>query len=155
MTYKEVRNISINNPCTIEVPPPRVVRQFKVPGVIAWMIAAPCSSAHSAQFGWGLTVIPPRICETASKAPRLGVNAPTRTMPRETAGLKRPPETRKKIHAFTAREKPKHNEMYSLACQLAPKNQRRKNIQVGSVDCCNCRSVLSCGCVSSDGVCGD
>lgn len=115
MTYKEVRNISINNPCTIEVPPPRVVRQFKVPGVIAWMIAAPCSSAHSAQFGWRLTVIPPRICETASKAPRLGVNAPTRTMPRETAGLKRPPETRKKIHAFTAREKPKHNEMYSLA----------------------------------------
>lgn len=58
-----------------------------------------------------LTVIPPIICETASRAPRLGVNAPTRTIPRETAGLKRPPETRKKIQAFTAREKPKHSEM--------------------------------------------
>ena len=40
-TYKEVRNISINRPWTMDVPPPRVVKQFKVPGVIAWMMAAP------------------------------------------------------------------------------------------------------------------
>jgi hypothetical protein len=25
----------------MDVPPPRVVKQFKVPGVIAWMMAAP------------------------------------------------------------------------------------------------------------------
>jgi len=60
-----------------------------------------------------LTVIPPRIWERASKAARFGVNAPTRAIARETAGLKRPPETRKKIQALTAREKPKQSEMYS------------------------------------------
>jgi hypothetical protein len=61
----------------------------------------------------GLTVMPPRICEKASKAARLGVNAPTRAIARETAGLKRPPETRKKIQALTARENPKQREIYS------------------------------------------
>jgi len=30
-----------------------------------------------------------------------------------TAGLKSPPETRKKIQALTAREKPKHKLMYN------------------------------------------
>jgi hypothetical protein len=58
-------------------------------------------------------VIPPRTCETESKAARLGVRAPTRAIPRETAGLKRPPETRKKIQALTAKEKPKQREMYN------------------------------------------
>jgi hypothetical protein len=35
-------------------------------------------------------------------------------MPSDTAGLNRPPETRKKIHAETVSEKPKAREMYSL-----------------------------------------
>jgi hypothetical protein len=56
-------------------------------------------------------VIPPKICDTVNKAARSGVNAPTRSIPSETAGLKRPPETRKKIQALTAREKPKDRAM--------------------------------------------
>lgn len=34
-------------------------------------------------------------------------------MPQDTAGLKRPPETRKKIQALTAKLKPKARAMYS------------------------------------------
>ena len=56
-------------------------------------------------------VIPPRICDTVRRIPRIGVRAPTRTIPRETAGLNRPPLTRKKIQALTARENPKERAM--------------------------------------------
>ena len=59
-------------------------------------------------------MIPPRIWEKVKSAPRSGVSAPTRTIPSETAGLKSPPETRKKIHALTARENPNDRAMYSL-----------------------------------------
>lgn len=37
--------------------------------------------------------------------------APTMTMPRVTAGLKRPPEIRKKTQTLTIREKPKMREI--------------------------------------------
>lgn len=40
-------------------------------------------------------VMPPRICEMVRSPARRGVRAPTRSMPSETAGLKRPPDTRK------------------------------------------------------------
>ena len=41
------------------------------------------------------------------------MSAPTKAIPKDTAGLKRPPETRKKIHALTARLKPNAREIYS------------------------------------------
>ena len=56
-------------------------------------------------------VIPPKICETVKSAPRSGVSAPTSTIPSDTAGLNSPPETRKKIQALTASEKPNPREM--------------------------------------------
>lgn len=57
-------------------------------------------------------VIPPNIWATDSKTARKGVRAPTRAIPKDTAGLKRPPETRKNTQTLTPREKPKHNAMY-------------------------------------------
>jgi hypothetical protein len=113
-----VMNISMNNPLTTLTPGAREVLTFNVPGVIASMIAAP--------------VIPPKIWAKVRRIARRGVKAPTRAIPRETAGLKRPPETlqvrndqlqnrddsvlrdkayRKKIQALTAREKPKQRAM--------------------------------------------
>jgi hypothetical protein len=58
--------------------------------------------------------MPPRIWTTTRRQARSGVSTPTRAMPSDTAGLNRPPETRKKIHAETVSEKPKAREMYSL-----------------------------------------
>lgn len=95
----------MKSPWATEVPPPNKVRTFKVPGVIAWMMAAP--------------VIPPRIWLKLRRQARNGVNAPTRAMPSETAGLKRPPETRKKIQALTVRLKPNESAMYSKFDVLA------------------------------------
>lgn len=62
-----------------DMPAESWVRTLSVPGSSAWMIALP--------------VIPPRIWATVRRAARIGVSTPTRNMPRETAGLKRPPET--------------------------------------------------------------
>jgi hypothetical protein len=64
-TYNEVKNISMNNPWTVVVPAPRVVRTLRVPGVIAWIIAAPwirkvISGVRNLVQG-RLTVMPPRI----------------------------------------------------------------------------------------------
>lgn len=56
-------------------------------------------------------MIPPRIWLNVRSAPRSGCNAPTRTMPSETAGLNNPPLTRKKIQALTASEKPNERAM--------------------------------------------
>jgi hypothetical protein len=64
-------------------------------------------------------VIAPRICTKDKSAPRRGVSAPTSTIPRDTAGLNRPPETRKKIHAQIRREKPKQRAMKSRLEVLA------------------------------------
>jgi hypothetical protein len=115
-TNKMVKNISMNRPCAVEVPPASWVRTLSVPGVSACMIAAPCLTSVSRipkNTHVSLTVIPPRICANVRRAPRSGVIAPTRTMPRDTAGLNSPPETRKKIQALMAREKPKERAMYS------------------------------------------
>jgi hypothetical protein len=116
------------------VPPPRVVRTLltgsatdtystrlepshthSVPGVSACMIAAPCPELSlddpCSHTDAGLTVIAPRICTKDKSAPRRGVSAPTSTIPSDTAGLNRPPETRKKIHAVTISAKPKQRAM--------------------------------------------
>lgn len=99
-------------------------------------------------------MIPPRICDTDSRAPRSGVNAPTRTIPSETAGLNNPPETRKKIQALTASENPKDREMYSLRLAGNP-SEKRKYLQVGSVGCGSGRPILAGGGTASDGCCWD
>lgn len=115
-----VINISINNPRAIDVPGESDVLMFKVPGVIASIIAAPARpSQHRDQLVLSLStrfisdspVIPPKICEKVNNAALKGVIAPTSNIPRDTAGLKSPPETRKKIQALTAREKPKQRAM--------------------------------------------
>jgi hypothetical protein len=69
-----------------------------------------------------LTVIPPRIWTNASRHARTGVSTPTRAIPRDTAGLNKPPDTRKKIHAETVSEKPKAREMYSLSSKMEAQN---------------------------------
>jgi hypothetical protein len=51
--------------------------------------------------------MPPRIWLMKSSTPRNQGSAPMRHIPKVTAGLKRPPEMRKKTQAVTAREKPK------------------------------------------------
>lgn len=62
-----------------DMPGMSVVRTLSVPGKSAWMMAEP--------------VMPPRICEIVRRTARIGVRTPTRNIPSETAGLKRPPET--------------------------------------------------------------
>lgn len=93
-----VKNISMNKPCATVVPPPSVVCTFSLPGNMQLTSAA--------------AVKPPKICATNSSAPLIHGSAPIRHMPKVTAGLNRPPLILKKTQAFTAREKPKHNEMY-------------------------------------------
>ena len=108
-----VINISIKRPRAILVPPLNWVRTFKVPGEMASTIAAPgtMSAFDSHQDDHYSPVIPPKIWETVKRQARRGVSAPTKAIPKDTAGLKRPPETRKKIHALTARLKPNAREI--------------------------------------------
>jgi len=56
---------------------------------------------------------------------RIHPTEPIKAMPSVTAGLNRPPDTRKKTHAFTARLNPKANAMYESeavlgACDIPP-----------------------------------
>lgn len=88
-----VRNISINKPWTTLVSPPSVVCTFRAPG-----------NMHSTN---ALATMPPKIWLMNSRTPLNQGRAPMRHIPNVTAGLKRPPEMRKKTQAFTAREKPK------------------------------------------------
>lgn len=62
-------------------------------------------------------VMPPSSWAKTRMAARTGVMAPTRARPSETAGLKRPPDTRKKTQAQTQSEKPKPSEMKS-SCEV-------------------------------------
>lgn len=94
-----VRNISMNNPWARLVFPPKVVCTVNGPGSRAETTAA----AHMA----------PSIWVTNKSPPRSHVRAPIKHMPSVTAGLKRPPLIRKKVHAFTANENPNANEMNS------------------------------------------
>ena len=77
-------------------------------------------------------MIPPRIWLKVRRAPRSGVRAPTRTIPSDTAGLNRPPLTRKKIHALTASEKPNERAMYSLWVSASPWSLGRTELRTGS-----------------------
>lgn len=82
----------------MEVPILNAVRTLSGPGKSALTTAA--------------AVMAPRICVMVRRTPRMYGNAPTRHIPSVTAGLKRPPEMRKKTQALTAREKPKDRLMY-------------------------------------------
>ena len=53
----------------------------------------------------------PEICAQNRQMARTIGTAPTRTMPRVTAGLNRPPEIRKKTHTLTMSEKPNMSAM--------------------------------------------
>lgn len=92
-TSSAVRIASMNIPCTILVPPASVVLTFNGVGKRTKTIAD--------------AAMEPRICAQKRQTARTTGMAPTRTMPRVTAGLKRPPEMRKKTQTFTIRENPK------------------------------------------------
>ena len=84
-----------------------------------WVIDVPILNAVRTSSGPGNSTLTtaaaemaPRICERVRSAPRIYGNAPTMHIPSVTAGLKSPPEMRKKTQALTAREKPKHKLMY-------------------------------------------
>jgi hypothetical protein len=94
----------MNKPCTIEVPPPRVVDTFIGPGNVA------CTTPAAATD--------PMICEMKINAARVHPTAPIKAIPKVTAGLNRPPDTRKNTHALTARLNPKPNAMYVSALAL-------------------------------------
>ncbi len=98
-TNSAVRNISMNNPCAFDVPAPSVVRTFNGPGYSADTTAA--------------EAIPPHSWEKIIRQPRSQGTAPTTIIPKETAGLNNPPLIRKKTQAFTAKEKPKHRDIYN------------------------------------------
>jgi hypothetical protein len=93
-----LKNISMKRPCTVEVPPANPVLNVTGPGKRAETMAA--------------DAMPPRICDTKSQSPLHQGTAPTMHIPNVTAGLKSPPEIRKKTQALTASEKPKASEMY-------------------------------------------
>lgn len=89
---KLVQNISMKSPWTTLVPDANLVVAFRSPGRVSWTNPAPAiAPAH-----WAMV----------RRIARTGVMTPTKSRPRETAGLKRPPLTRKKIHAQIARLKP-------------------------------------------------
>lgn len=90
-----------HNPWVTEVPPPRVVDTFMGPGNVA------CTTPAAA--------IDARICEMKISPARAQPTAPIKAIPRVTAGLKRPPDTRKNTHALTAKLNPKPNAMYVSA----------------------------------------
>lgn len=69
-TSSAVRNISMNSPWVIDVPPPRDTLTVKGPGNRHETMAA--------------AVIPPRICATAKRVPLIHGTAPTRHSPRVT-----------------------------------------------------------------------
>lgn len=90
-----VKNISMNNPWATDVSALNLVPTLSSPG--------------NMQDTSPAAAMPATICVMKSKAPRIQSRAPIRQRPRVTAGLKRPPEIRKKVQAFTAREKPVHS----------------------------------------------
>ncbi len=89
-----VKNISIKTPCAFDVPAPNDVRTLNGPGY------KPSTTPAAA--------IPPMIWEIKIRPPRTQGIAPTRHMPKVTAGLKSPPLILKKTHALTPKLKPKH-----------------------------------------------
>lgn len=89
-----VKNISMKRPCVFDVPAPNDVRTLSWPGYKTSTIPA--------------AVIPPMIWEMKIKPPRTHGIAPTRHMPKVTAGLKSPPLILKKTQALTPKLNPKH-----------------------------------------------
>lgn len=87
----EVQNISMKKPCASDVLLPSRVRALMPPGMTACETPAAAMAATN--------------CTMNNITERYQLNAPQRKRPSVTAGLKRPPETRKKTHALTAREK--------------------------------------------------
>jgi len=69
-TSSAVKNISMNSPCTMLEPPPRVVDTFSGPGKSAETTAA--------------EAIEPKICDINTRPPRVQLTAPIRHMPRVT-----------------------------------------------------------------------
>jgi len=79
------------------MPPPRVVRTYKLLGRSTFTNAA--------------AAIPPRTCASTSNAARNGDMILTSARAKEIAGLNKPPEIRKKIHTLTMRENPNAREI--------------------------------------------
>ena len=59
--------------------------------------------------------IDPKIWARKMRLPRTHPMAPIRAMPSVTAGLNKPPDTRKNTHALTARLKPNPSAIYVSA----------------------------------------
>ena len=96
-TSMVVKNISMKRPCVFDVPAPKDVRTLSWPGNRTSTMPA--------------AVMPPMIWERKMRPPRTQGIAPTRHMPKVTAGLKSPPLILKKTQALTPRLKPKHRLM--------------------------------------------
>jgi hypothetical protein len=92
MTRVEVMKNSIQKPRTTLAPPPRVAAAMRGPGVRAWATPAPARA--------------PAIWVTKRRRPRTGERPPRRVRAKVTAGLKRPPDTRKKTKTETESEAP-------------------------------------------------
>ena len=88
-----VKNISMKTPCAMDVPAPKDVRTLSWPGYKTSTIPA--------------AAMPPMIWEMKIRPPRTHGIAPTRHMPKVTAGLKSPPLILKKTQALTPKLKPK------------------------------------------------
>lgn len=97
-------DIYLHKPCATEVPPPRVVATFMGPGNVAY------TTPEAAML--------PKICATKTRAARVQPTAPIKAIPRVTAGLNKPPDTRKKTHALTAKLNPKPSAIYVSALEL-------------------------------------
>jgi len=93
-----------HKPCTTEVPPPRVVDTFIGPGNVARTTPA--------------AAIDPKTCEMKMREARIHPMAPIRAIPRVTAGLNKPPDTRKNTQALTAKLKPNPSAIYVSALAL-------------------------------------
>jgi hypothetical protein len=62
--------------------------------------------------------IEPKICDRNTRLARIQPIAPINAIPRVTAGLNKPPDTRKNTHALTAKLKPKPSAIYDNALAL-------------------------------------
>jgi hypothetical protein len=97
-TSSAVNTASMNTPLANDVSADKVVLTFNGVGNIT--------------LTKKLEKIPPASCATRSRKNRIGLNVRVNIIAKVTAGLKRPPEIRKKIQTFTISEKAKTKAMY-------------------------------------------
>lgn len=117
MTSCEVTNISRKSPWELVMPAAKVVLNARVgwPGRTAFTTPAAATPPSTCATKMPALLVETQQCNNVNaQEPYLsGLTAPIRNRESVTAGLKRPPLTRKNAQALTANAKPKAREMNS------------------------------------------